>query len=70
MSIKKGYKVIVITGKHKGDKGTILRVTGERVIVEGINKAKIHHRPKNTNEKGSIVERELSIHISNVKLDK
>lgn len=67
MKIKKGDNVIVIAGKHKGAKGTIGKVIGERVIVDGVNKMKIHVKPKNKNEKGSIVEREASIHHSNVK---
>lgn len=70
MSIKKGDNVIVIAGKHKGAKGTIGRVIGDRVIVDGVNKVKVHVRAKNKNEKGSIVEREASIHHSNVKLAK
>ncbi len=68
MKIKKGDNVIVIAGKHKGAKGTIGKVIGERVIVDGVNKMKIHVKPKNKNEKGSIVEREASLHHSNVKL--
>jgi len=67
MKIKKGDNVIVIAGKHKGAKGTIGRVIGDRVIVDGVNKMKVHMKPKNKNEKGSIVQREASMHHSNVK---
>lgn len=67
--IKKNDKVIVITGKDKGSKGTILKVMGERVIVAGVNKVK-RHMKKTSKAKGHIVEIESSIHISNVKLDK
>ena len=68
MSIKKGDNIIVLAGKHKGSKGKIAKVVGDRVIVDGINKMKVHIKPKNRNEKGSTVEREASIHISNVAL--
>lgn len=66
MNIKKGDNIIVIAGKHKGEKGSVAKVAGERVIVGGINKMKVHLKPKNRNEKGSIVEREASLHASNV----
>lgn len=58
----------MIAGKHKGAKGSIARVAGERVFVDGVNKVKVHVRAKSKSEKGSIVEREASIHHSNVKL--
>jgi large subunit ribosomal protein L24 len=68
MHVKKGDNIIVIAGKHKGAKGSVSRVLLDRVIVDGVNKVKVHVRAKNKNEKGSIVEREASIHHSNVKL--
>lgn len=68
MHIKRGDNVIVIAGKHKGAKGTVAKVSGERVIIDGVNKVKLHVKPKNKNDKGSIVEREASLHHSNVKL--
>lgn len=68
MHVKKGDSIIVIAGKHKGAKGSIARVAGERVFVDGVNKVKVHVRAKSKSEKGSIVEREASIHHSNVKL--
>lgn len=58
----------MIAGSHKGAKGSIDKVVGDRVIVGGVNKIKIHVRAKSKSEKGSIVEREASIHHSNVKL--
>lgn len=67
MHIKKGDNVVVVTGSHKGQKGTIAKVLGDRVIIEGVAKGKTHEKPKNRNEKGRIVERERSIHHSNVK---
>lgn len=67
--IKKGDEVIVRTGKDKGKRGTVLRVLGERVLVENVNKVKRHTRPNPArNVTGGIVENEASIHISNVAL--
>jgi large subunit ribosomal protein L24 len=70
MKIKKGDKVIVIAGKHKGENGTVVRVLPDvgRVIVEGVNKVKRHVKPKTRGEKGQIVEREAAFHASNVML--
>ena len=69
-SIKKGDEVVVIAGDHKGSKGKILQVfrAKNRVIVEGVNLIKKHERKSQDNQEGSIVERESSIHYSNVKL--
>ena len=69
-SIKKGDEVVVIAGDHKGSKGKILQVfrAKNRVIVEGVNLIKKHERKSQDNPEGSIVERESSIHYSNVKL--
>ena len=67
--IKKGDEVVVISGDHKGSKGKILQVirTKNRVIVEGVNLIKKHERKTQDNPHGSIVEREASIHYSNVR---
>ncbi|MEC7394216.1 MAG: 50S ribosomal protein L24 [Verrucomicrobiota bacterium] len=67
--IKKGDEVVVISGDHKGSKGKILQVirTKNRVIVEGVNLIKKHERKTQDNPQGSIVEREASIHYSNVR---
>lgn len=68
--IKKGDDVVVITGRDKGKRGTVLRLLAEgRVVVEGINKVKKHERPnpmKNT--QGGIIDKEMPLHISNVAL--
>jgi len=67
--IKKGDKVIVITGKDKGQTGEVLRVLrkDERVLVEGINVAKKHQKPNpNMGVPGGIVDREMPVAISNV----
>ena len=68
--IKKGDNVKVITGSYKGQSGRVIKVltTKNRFIVEGINKAKKHIRPSQENQQGGIVEKELSIHSSNLML--
>ena len=68
MRIKSGMNVKVIRGNHKGKEGKVLRVINDknRVIVEGINLIKKHTRPSQDNPKGGIVEKEGSIHVSNV----
>jgi large subunit ribosomal protein L24 len=68
--IRKGDDIIVITGKDKGKRGTVLRLEEfDRVLVEGINKVKKHTKPnpmKGT--PGGIIEQEMPIHISNIAL--
>lgn len=69
--IRKGDQVIVITGKDKGKKGTILSILdgGEKVLVEGINVAKKHVKANpNAGERGGIVSKPMPIHRSNVML--
>ena len=68
MRLKTGMSVRVISGNHKGKEGKILRVIKdrERVIIEGVNLIKKHTRPTQENPKGGIIEREGSLHISNV----
>jgi len=68
--LKKGVEVVVIAGDHKGRKGKILQVVRnkERVLIEGVNLVKKHERKTQDNPQGAIVEREASIHISNIKL--
>jgi len=65
--IKKGDRVVVLTGKDKGKTGAVLKVmpAESRVIVQGVNVVKRHTRPSRT-DAGGIVEKEASIHISNV----
>jgi large subunit ribosomal protein L24 len=64
---RKGDDVIVIAGRDKGKKGSILRVIPkeERVLVQGVNVVKRHTRPSATNP-GGIVDKEAPIHVSNV----
>jgi large subunit ribosomal protein L24 len=68
--IRKGDNVVVLTGRDKGKRGTVLRrVDDERVVVEGINKVKKHQRPNPMlNQTGGIVEKEMPLHVSNVAL--
>ena len=65
--IKKGDKVVVLTGRDKGKSGEVLRVqrAENRVIVQGVNMMKRHTAPR-PGEPGGIVEREAAIHVSNV----
>ena len=67
--IKKGDEVVVITGESRGERGKVLRVfpARERVLVEGVNLRKKHERRTQDSE-GGIVEREASLHLSNVML--
>ncbi len=67
--IKKGDDVVVIAGDHKGSKGKILQVLRgkNRVLVEGVNMIKKHEKKTQDNPQGAIVEREASIHFSNVR---
>lgn len=65
--IKKGDDVIVIAGKDKGKRGTVLRVVEGRVVVENVNLAKKHVKPDpNKGEPGGIVDREMPMDSSNV----
>jgi large subunit ribosomal protein L24 len=68
--IKKGDEVIVLAGKNRSARGTVLRVLeDDRVLVEGINLAKHHVRANpQRGEGGGIVEKERPLHISNVAL--
>src|SRR3546814_10679782 len=69
LKIKKGDNVVVITGRDKGKSGTVLRVDPKesRVLVQGVNVVKRHSRPS-AGQTGGIIEKELSIHLSNVEL--
>ncbi len=67
--IRKGDNVIVISGRDKGKSGDVLRVLqdDERLIVQGVNVVKRHMRASHT-QAGGIVEKEATIHVSNVSL--
>ena len=68
--IKKGDDVVVIAGKDKGKRGSVLRVVdAEHILVEGANMVKKHQRPNPMkNITGGIVDKDMPIHISNVAL--
>ena len=70
MKIKKGDTIKVISGNYRGKTGKVLKVLPKRnrAIVEGINFVKRHTRPSQNIPKGGIIEREATIHISNVML--
>ena len=67
--IKKGDQVVVNTGKDKGKQGEVVRVDGDRVVVANVNIVKRHTKPNpQAGQPGGVIEREASIHISNVML--
>ena len=67
--IRKGDQVIVIAGADKGKKGEVVRVAGDKVVVQNINIIKRHTKPNpQAGQAGGIIEREAPIHISNVML--
>lgn len=68
--VKKGDHVEVISGAHKGSKGTILTVQAkkQRVLIEGVNMIKKAARPTQDRPQGGFLDKEAGIHISNVKL--
>ena len=68
--IKQGDDVIVLTGKDKGSRGTVLKVLDDdRIIVEGVNTAKRHTKPNpNAGVAGGIVNKDMPLQISNVAL--
>jgi large subunit ribosomal protein L24 len=67
--IRKGDNVIVVSGRDKGKSGSVLRVlqADERLLVQGVNMVKRHMRASQT-QAGGIVEKEATIHVSNVSL--
>lgn len=70
MKIRKNDQVLIIAGKDKGKKGKVLEVftSAQKLMVENINMAKKHRRPRKQNEKGQIVQVPRPLHVSNVKL--
>ena len=67
--IRKGDQVVVITGKSKGQRGDVIRVAGDRVFVSNVNLVKRHTKPNpQAGVAGGVVEREASMHISNIAL--
>jgi large subunit ribosomal protein L24 len=68
--IRKGDEVVVLAGRDKGKRGTVLRrVDADHVVVEGVNRVKKHQRPNPMKgEQGGIIDKDLPIHVSNVAL--
>lgn len=68
--IKQGDVVVVISGSHRGKKGKVLQVVRKkgRAVVEGVAMIKKHERKSQTNPQGRIVEREGTVHVSNLML--
>ena len=69
--IRKGDEVIVLAGRNRGQRGSVLEVDVERgrVVVEGVNVVKRHTRPNpQKGTSGGIIEKEMPIHVSNVAL--
>jgi large subunit ribosomal protein L24 len=68
--VKKGDEIVVISGADKGKRGKIITVypKSQRVIVEGAHMIKKHQRKSQQNPNGAILEREGTIHVSNVML--
>ncbi len=67
--IKKNDDVIIIAGKDKGKRGSVLRVLEDKLLVGGINKVKKHQKPNPVKGvSGGIVEMEMPIHVSNVAI--
>jgi large subunit ribosomal protein L24 len=68
--IRKGDTVEVMTGVSKGKRGEVLRLLpkDDRAVVQGVNIAKRHTKPRGMGEPGGIVEREATIHLSNLML--
>ncbi len=68
--IRKGDEIVVLTGRDKGKRGSVLRrVDKDHVVVEGINRVKKHVKPNPMkNQTGGIVDKDMPIHISNIAL--
>ena len=68
--IRKGDRVVVLTGKDKGRQGSVLKVLPKesRVVVEGLNMVQRHTRPSQTDPQGGIKHKEAPLHVSNVAI--
>lgn len=69
MKIKVNDQVEIIAGKDKGKTGKVIKTLRkkDKVVVEGLNLVKKHHKPNNANEVGGIFDIEAPIHVSNVR---
>jgi len=68
--IRKGDRVVVTTGSDRGKQGEVLKVLPKenRAVVQGVNIAKHHTKPRGMGQPGGIVEKEATIHLSNIML--
>ena len=68
--IKKGDRVVLLTGKDKGRQGAVLKILPKdnRVVVEGLNMVQRHTRPSQADPQGGIKHKEASLHLSNVAI--
>jgi large subunit ribosomal protein L24 len=67
--IRKGDEVVVIAGRDKGRRGTVIKILDDKVLVENLNMVKRHTKPNpQRNAQGGIVEKEAAIEVSNVML--
>ena len=68
--IRKGDRVVVISGADKGKRGEVLSVLprDDRAVVQGVNIAKRHTKPSGMGQPGGIIEKEATIHLSNIML--
>jgi large subunit ribosomal protein L24 len=66
--VRKGDLVVVTSGAYKGKRGKILRLVGDRVVVEKVAMIKRHQKPTQKSPQGGIIDKEGTIHISNVAL--
>ena len=67
--IKKNDDVIIIAGKDKGNRGSVLRVLEDKMLISGVNKVKKHQKPNPVKGlSGGIVEMEMPIHVSNIAI--
>ena len=70
LKLRKGDRVVVLSGKDVGKEGEITRVIPERrmVIVDGVNLAKRHQRPTKSTQQGGIIDKDMALPISNVAI--
>ena len=67
--IRKGDEVVVIAGRDKGRRGTVIKVLEDQVVVENLNMVKKHQKPNPQKQvQGGIIQKEAPLHISNVML--
>ena len=70
LKIRKGDRVVVLTGKDRGREGTVVRAYPDegKVLVEGLNIAKKHQKPKSHTIQGGIIDKEMPMQVSNVAI--